>query len=147
MPENDAFSRDLGYLDKFFDKLEEHAGTLPSDAGQRLRSLLSEERTRWAEIRKLVGAGGAPAPAAAAGTEASTARPEGAPAAAPPAAERPPEVHPYTRAMQVGLAQLPREAAPPIRPPAGMGGPTGDGSARNYSSPSGLTVGSLKPRR
>lgn len=51
-----AFERDLGYLDKFFDNLEAHAGTLDGDAGARLAQLVGEERVRWAEIRGLLGA-------------------------------------------------------------------------------------------
>lgn len=49
-----AFQRDLGYLDAFFDKLEAHASTLGAAEGERLRTLIGEERTRWVEIRALV---------------------------------------------------------------------------------------------
>lgn len=130
MPGNDAFSRDLGYLDKFFDKLDAHAGTLPSDAGQRLRALLVDERKAWAEIKQLVGAGDAP-PAAA--------EEKAAPAQAAAPAEAP---RPYTRALQMGLAALPREPAVPVAP-------AGDAPERAglRTSLSRLTVGSLKRRR
>jgi hypothetical protein len=50
-----AFARDLGYLDKFFDKIEAHAASLDATRGARLRALVAEERTRWAEIRGLIG--------------------------------------------------------------------------------------------
>ena len=56
---NETFAKDLGYLDKFFDKIEAHAGSLSDDAGARLRMLMSEERDRWSEIRALC-AGDAP---------------------------------------------------------------------------------------
>ena len=55
-----AFARDLGYLDKFFDKLEQHAASLPPASGARLKALMGEERTRWSEIRSII-AGKAPA--------------------------------------------------------------------------------------
>lgn len=57
------FARDLGYLDRFFDALEAHAGTLADGPGARLRTLIGEERTRWQEIRGLIGAGPMTAPA------------------------------------------------------------------------------------
>jgi hypothetical protein len=50
-----AFERDLGYLTRFFDKLEAHAGTLAPEAGARLATLVGEERERWREITRLVG--------------------------------------------------------------------------------------------
>jgi hypothetical protein len=49
-----AFARDLGYLDKFFDKIDAHAATLDAAAGARLRALVLEERARWGEIRGLI---------------------------------------------------------------------------------------------
>jgi hypothetical protein len=51
-----AFERDLGYLTRFFEKLEAHARTLTPDAGARLGALVGEERERWREITRLVGA-------------------------------------------------------------------------------------------
>jgi len=136
MPENDAFSRDLGYLEKFFDKLEAHAATLPSDAGARLRELIAGERRTWAEIRQVIGATGAPA---AAPPEASTVA---APAAAPL------EPHPYTRALHQGMAQL--AALPPMPLPAAegaMGAAAGRTPAGPTASSRSFSVGSLKPRR
>ena len=50
-----AFERDLGYLDKFFDGLDAHAATLGGESGARLKQLIGEERTRWGEIRSLLG--------------------------------------------------------------------------------------------
>jgi len=127
MPDNGEFSRDLGYLDKFFDKLEAHAGTLPSEAGQRLRALLSEERARWAEIRQLVGT----APAAAAPeTNATQAEPE----------------RPYSRAYRLGMQQLAELPRTPAAGPPDMGSSAKPASAIP-SGPTVFTVGSLKPRR
>jgi len=57
--ETNSFSRDLGYLDGFLDKLEAHAGDVGGAAGARLAALMVEERTRWQEIKALLG-GGAP---------------------------------------------------------------------------------------
>ena len=141
MPENDAFSRDLGYLDKFFDKLEAHAGTLPSDAGERLRALLAGERKTWAEIRQLVGVAGAPAAAAPSAP---------APAPAPTAAEKPAaaEPRPYTRALQAGMAQL--ASLPPTAAPMAEGAAAtaaGRTPAGTTAFPRIFSVGSLKPRR
>ena len=59
----DGFARDLGYLDAFFDKLEAHGASMGGASGDRLRTLIGEERRRWTEIRSLL-AGGNPAPAA-----------------------------------------------------------------------------------
>ena len=53
-----GFDTDLGYLDRFFLKLEGHAQSLGPAEGARLRMLMGEERARWQEIRGLVG--GAP---------------------------------------------------------------------------------------
>jgi hypothetical protein len=64
-----AFATDLGYLDKFFEKLERHASAMTdARAAGRLRGLLAEERARWAEIRALL-AGRDPPPAPGARTE------------------------------------------------------------------------------
>lgn len=57
-----AFEKDLGYLDKFFDNIEEHAASLDDTSGARLVSLIGEERVRWGEIRSLLAGGAAPAP-------------------------------------------------------------------------------------
>lgn len=54
------FARDLGYLDKFLSGLTQHAATLPPAQGTRLKELMSEEATRWAEIKRLL-AGEVPA--------------------------------------------------------------------------------------
>lgn len=56
---DNAFDRDLGYLDLFFTKLEAHARSLGAAPQAELLQLLGEERTRWAEIRRLLGGGGA----------------------------------------------------------------------------------------
>jgi hypothetical protein len=60
-----AFATDLGYLEKFFDKLERHASAM-ADAGAKARlvALLAEERARWAEIRGLLEGGPAATPSA-----------------------------------------------------------------------------------
>ncbi len=136
MPENDSFSRDLGYLDKFFDKLEAHAGTLPSEAGQRLRALRGEERGRWAEIRQLVGAGSVP--------QASASAPQEAKPAADGDAAAPEREHPYSRAYRVGMAELSRTPAAGTST-AGMASDAAPAKIRTGSST--FTVGSLKPRR
>jgi hypothetical protein len=52
-----AFEKDLGYLDKFFDALEEHSAGLDDRSGARLVALLGEERVRWQEIRSLLAGG------------------------------------------------------------------------------------------
>ena len=63
MPKNkddDGFARDLGYLEAFFEKLENHARTnMPATSGARLAARMKEERERWKEIRALL-AGQAP---------------------------------------------------------------------------------------
>lgn len=51
----DEFSRDLGYLARFLDKLAAHAGTLPGERGARLAQLIAEEGERWSEISALLG--------------------------------------------------------------------------------------------
>lgn len=114
------FSRDLGYLEKFFEKLEAHAGTLGGASGQRLRTLMSEERKRWGEIRSLI-AGNAPQAAQAAA-------PQGA-SVAEMAAD-----HPYSRALQRFSAQ--RAAEPVLREAP---------SPRPMGTP-GFSVGPLKRR-
>lgn len=56
-----AFATDLGYLDKFLDKLERHASAMvDARAAGRLAGLLAEERARWAEIRALLAGEAAP---------------------------------------------------------------------------------------
>lgn len=80
----DGFARDLGYLDAFFDKLEAHGASMGGAGGDRLRTLVGEERRRWAEIKSLL-AGGAPqaagpTPAARTNSDLASAR-GGAPAA------------------------------------------------------------------
>lgn len=76
-----AFATDLGYLEKFFAKLERHASAM-TDAGaaSRLTGLLAEERARWAEIRALLEgkaprSGSPPAAGEAAGERIESARP------------------------------------------------------------------------
>ena len=141
MPENEDFSRDLGYLDKFFDKLDAHAGNLPEGAGQRLRALVAEERGRWTEIRQLVGS----APAAAA----SAAAPAPAATEAPAAQRQEPE-RPYTRALKAGMAQLAGVSRTPDAGPAAMGSSMGSSPPAEAAKVAGgirFTVGSLKPRR
>ena len=71
--DNDAFAKDLAYLDKFFDKIESHSASLAPDAGARLKSLIADERGHWAEIRKLCA--GEPARAALPAPAASSAMP------------------------------------------------------------------------
>lgn len=56
-PAGDPFSRDLGYLDAFFDKLDAHGATLGGAAGDRLRTFVGEERRRWSEVRTLLKGG------------------------------------------------------------------------------------------
>lgn len=51
------FTRDLGYLDKFFVNISAFADTLPEAESSRLKQLMAEETQRWAEIRGLLGAG------------------------------------------------------------------------------------------
>ncbi len=75
-----AFAKDLGYLAKFFDKLEAHASQVPAEHQKRYRTLIAEERTRWQEITAILS--GAPAPAAVARSAGRVAPPE-QPAAAP----------------------------------------------------------------
>lgn len=65
----ETFARDLGYLDPFLAKLEAHAATLSPAAGARLRTLMGEERARWAEIKALLG-GAAPTTTPSGGTTA-----------------------------------------------------------------------------
>jgi hypothetical protein len=54
------FDKDLGYLDKFFDKIEAHADSLDPQAGDELRDLIADERNRWARITALLGGAAAP---------------------------------------------------------------------------------------
>lgn len=82
-PAQTPFARDLGYLGGFFDKLEEHAATLEATAGERLRTLIAEERRRWDEIIALLGN-----PQASRPNPSPEPRPE-APAPAPEAAPAP----------------------------------------------------------
>jgi hypothetical protein len=50
-----AHARDLGYLDKFLEKLRLEAAAMPrGDARTRLEALLSEETDRWREIAALL---------------------------------------------------------------------------------------------
>lgn len=124
----EEFSRDLGYLDKFFEKLEGHASTVGGNAGGRLLELLAEERKRWDEIRGLLG--GAPGVETTAAVEASpttgadAVEPTRKPAPASPSSPAPAPApsgdledlapvavhapHPYTRALQMGLSALPK---------------------------------------
>lgn len=160
MPESDRFGRDLGYLDRFLEKLESHAGTLPAASGQRLRALIEEERRRWSEIRQLldeatpVGQSGDPSPdgppeAEPSGTEAAE------PVSAATAAPLPAFDHPYRRAFDRGMAALrnlpPRpdaEASPDTAPTAAPTPPASPGAAAPQGGwPSGFTVGSLKRTR
>ena len=68
-----AFATDLGYLDRFLDKLERHASALAdARAKDRLAGLLAEERARWAEIRALLAGDGSPG----AGESRSSAEPQ-----------------------------------------------------------------------
>ena len=48
------FEKDLGYLTQFFNKLEEHADTLPEHAQLRLHTFLAEQRTSWQTLRETV---------------------------------------------------------------------------------------------
>lgn len=58
-----TFARDFGYLDKFLTGLAQHATTIPGERGARLVRLMSEEATRWQEIKQLLsGAGSEPLP-------------------------------------------------------------------------------------
>ena len=94
-----AFARDLGYLDLFFTKLEAHARTLGPGPQAELLRLLAEERTRWPEIRRLLG-GGAPISAASGEPAASPARP-----AAPQTRPAPPGL---TVGSLIGEGRAPR---------------------------------------
>lgn len=97
-PADDSFARDLGYLDKFFDKIEAHAASVGGASGARLKELMGEERARWREIRGLLG-GGAPAargPSAAAPPASSLSTGPADPAASPSATGR------ATRRLTVG---------------------------------------------
>lgn len=69
-------ARDLGYLARFLDKLEAEAKSLGGQRGERLLTLLLEERARWDEIQSLLAgassgatppSASAPAPAGAGG--------------------------------------------------------------------------------
>lgn len=152
MAQDTPFQRDLGYLDRFLEKLREHAaGLADRAAGDRLSALMDEEVRRWGEIRALLGdvspggddvvrasqdspgegqasGGGAADEAAAPGD----AREGGAGAAEVRAAPEPP------RSKGTGPAVRPGQPAktPPERPPAGRVGP---GSGRT-----GFTVGPLR---
>ena len=50
----DPFARDLWYLEKFFDKLESHATTIPGQAGSELQRLMAEQRATWKRIQSLL---------------------------------------------------------------------------------------------
>lgn len=145
----EEFSRDLGYLDKFFDKLEGHASTLSGEAGPKLLSLLGEERKRWDEIRSLLAGGSVTSE----GREAKPVEPGKDPAPAPPqapsgdtedlapvAAHYP---HPYTRALHMGLSMLPRGEPPRQQPAASAPAPAAAGPRGQKT----FTVGSLRSKR
>ena len=140
-----AIARDLGYLEKFFDKLEAHADEQAPAAGERLRELMGQERQRWQEIRGLI-AGEAPEAREEKAAEAGPVKDSEDLSEVPPLAD-PSLVRPYTRAYHQGMAQLEqlRRTPPPAEPPA-SGLPPG---ARSPTGParSPYTVGSLKPRR
>lgn len=131
----EEFGRDLGYLEKFFDKLEGHASTLGGSAGTRLLELMAEERGRWAEIRSLLTGGEAkPTEPTAPPAPSPTGDPQNGAGPGPVVAHVP---HPYSRALETGLAMLPRAEigqAPPATP------------AREEPSrgPKVFTVGSLR---
>lgn len=130
----EEFSRDLGYLDKFLDKLDAQASSLTGGDAERLRALMKEERSRWAEIRQILAGGGAPTPVV---EEKADPAVEEAPA---PVGEAPFfgfGEHPYTRALRVGMAMLPRGQAPSAEKPAA--------TSPQRKTP-GLTVGSLRQR-
>ncbi len=113
----DGFGRDLGYLEKFFDALEAHAGTLPSYTGARLTSFVREERARWADIRPVI---------------------TGVPRAAPPEPEAAPGEPPPKAAPREPPAAVAK--LPPIGPPPGP-------AAEAAPKPGVFTVGSLKGER
>ena len=58
------FARDFGYLDKFLAGLAKHADTLPPAQGARLKTLMAEEHTRWAEVKRLLAGEATSAPVA-----------------------------------------------------------------------------------
>lgn len=74
----EQFARDFGYLDKFLVSIAKHAETLPPERAGRLKQLMSEETTRWEEVKRLL-AGGAPGAAPAASTAAPDAPAKAAP--------------------------------------------------------------------
>src|SRR5690606_30499723 len=111
--------------------------TLPAEAGERLRALIGEERVRWGEIRRLIGAdAGAAAPASAAAPA-----PAPAQASAPEAERAPAPLHPYSRAYREGMRQL-AALGPAPAPAMPSNARTPPGTAG-----SSFTVGSLKRRR
>jgi hypothetical protein len=83
-----AFDRDLGYLDLFFTKLEAHARTLGAAPQAELLRLLAEERTRWAEIRRLLSGGTPKALSEAIAPAGGLTPPMTGPGAPPPAPHR-----------------------------------------------------------
>lgn len=118
-----AFERDLGYLDKFFDNLDAHAGTLGGEGGARLKQLVGEERARWTEIRALLGG-----PSQGGGKAARPKGDEAAAAKAPPSAS----VNPSAPAA--------------LAHGASSGAQTDVTSAATRSPVGGFTVGSLRGR-
>ena len=48
------FEKDLGYLTQFFNKLEEHAETLPAAAQSALHDFVAEQRTSWQGLRETI---------------------------------------------------------------------------------------------
>lgn len=139
MPIPEAFARDLGYLDKFFDKLEAHGQGQPAPHGPALVEAVRHQRAEWAEIKGLL-EGRTSAPSAAPVPRSAPAAP--APrAAAPQTAPTPPS----PAAPVSGLAPAPRPVPAPLTPvsapapqPAPAAKPAGERPA--------FTVGSLYGR-
>lgn len=131
-----AFERDLGYLDKFFDNLEAHAGTLGGEGGARLAQLVGEERARWVEIRALLGT--SPDEKAA---KTETAKTE----AAKPETKKPEAAKPASPEPQGASAEEAKHAG--TRPPVSANPQTADVTAAATRQPAaGFTVGSLRGR-
>jgi hypothetical protein len=54
MANDSAHARDLGYLDRFIQKLEDQARDLPDGPRQQALGLLGEQRSQWATIMGLL---------------------------------------------------------------------------------------------
>src|SRR5690242_1155029 len=79
MANESTHTRDLGYLDRFIQKLEEQAQGLPDGPRQEALGLLGEQRSQWATIMGLLSGATPESPAEAPASAPSPTAAEAAP--------------------------------------------------------------------